>query len=94
MTLILWAETDNETVIRDGEKLVAAGFERSAVGTGSYRRDASKPIHASPAAMMQAIQLAHTGTETVPLTIICHPPIARMNCSTAMMANNNAASRA
>jgi hypothetical protein len=43
--------------------------------------------------MPASIQLAHTGTEVVPLTIICHPPMARVNCSTAMMANSNAARR-
>ena len=32
------------------------------------RREASKPIHASPAVTTQAIQLAHNGTEVVPLT--------------------------
>jgi hypothetical protein len=31
--------------------------------------------------MPASIQLAHTGTEVVPLTIICHPPMARVNCS-------------
>jgi hypothetical protein len=57
-------------------------------------RDAVKPSQASPAITMQAIQLAHTGTENVVPTLIGHPPIARTSCSAAKMAKTDAARNA